>query len=448
MVAAAIPWKNSRHFITPDQKGCLPHFPSSRSNTDISLNGSARGCERPPPKSQLNYWRGRLEGLTELPLRTDWPRPKTWTGRGARLPLKLSRTLSGGIKSLSRTHNVTLFMTLLAAFQCLLCRYTQHDDIAVGSLIANRNQIEIERLIGMFANAIVLRTDLSGDPTFSEVLRRVRQVTLDAYRNQELPIEEILQALRVPRSLDRNPLFRVMFILQKASSTRLALHGLSAHSINVDPGIARSDLLLELIDEDGRLGGWLEYSTELFEAGTIKRMAAHFRTLLESIVANPEQRISRLPLLPAAERKQVVDGLESDRELGCRPLSTFSERFARQVERTPDAVAVSVGRVRLSYRGLASRASAIAGRLCREDVRRDEVVVLFAERGIDFLAAMIAVQRAGGAFLPLDPTMPAARLAQIIRHSGARIVLTTQDCTAALQADAVTGCGAESAREF
>jgi amino acid adenylation domain-containing protein len=386
----------------------------------------------PAAEEQLNYWRGRLEGLTELPLRTDWPRPETWTGRGARLPLKLSRTLSGGIKSLCRTHNATLFMTLLAAFQCLLCRYTQHDDIAVGSLIANRNQIEIERLIGMFANAVVLRTDLSGDPTFSEVLRRVRQVTLDAYRNQELPIEEILQALRVPRSLDRHPLFRVMFILQKASSTRLALHGLSARSINADPGIARSDLLLELIDEDGRLGGWLEYSTELFEAGTIKRMAAHFRTLLESIVANPEQRISRLPLLPVAERRQVVvDWNQTGTRL--RPLSTFSERFDRQVKRTPDAVAVSVGRVRLSYLELASRASAIAGRLCREDVRRDEVVVLFAERGIDFLAAMIAVQQAGVAFLPLDPTMPAARLAQIIQHSGARVVLTTLDCTAALQ---------------
>ncbi|MDE5452933.1 amino acid adenylation domain-containing protein [Bradyrhizobium sp. CSA112] len=382
--------------------------------------------------AQLNYWRGRLEGLTELPLRTDWPRPNTWTGRGARLPLTLSQTLSGGIKSLSRTHNATLFMTLLAAFQCLLCRYTQHEDIAVGSLIANRNQIETERLIGMFANAVVLRTDLSGDPSFSEVLRRVRQVTLDAYRNQELPIEEILQALRVPRSLDRNPLFRVMFILQKASLTRLALHGLSARSIDADPGIARSDLLLELIDEDGRLNGWLEYSTELFEAGTIKRMAAHFRTLLESIVANPDQRISRLPLLPVAERKQVVvDWNQTETRLP--RLSTFSERFDRQVESTPDAVAVSVGRVRLGYIELASRASAIAGRLCREDICRDEVVVLFAERGIDLLAAMIAVQRAGGAFLSLDPTMPAARLAQIIQHSCARVVLTTQDCAAALQ---------------
>lgn len=386
----------------------------------------------PAAKEQLDYWRGRLEGLTELPLRTDRPRPERWTGRGARLPLKLSRALSSRIKLLSRDHKVSLYMTLLAAFQCLLCRYTQHHDIAVGSLIANRNQTEIERLIGMFANAIVLRTDLSGDPRFSEVLRRVRQVTLDAYRNQELPVEEILRALDLPRSSDRPPLFRAMFILQRASSKHLDLNGLSARFINTDPGVARSDLLLELIDADGLVGGWIEYSTDLFEPATVTRMAAHFRALLESIVANPEEPIALLPLLPASERKQVVLDWNKTETRPPRP-GTFPERFDRQVGRTPDAIAVSVGQVRLSYLELAKRASAIAGRLRREDVRRDEVVVLLAERGIDFLAAMIAVQQAGAAFLPLDPTMPAARLAQIIRHSGACTILTTQAGAAALQ---------------
>jgi len=387
----------------------------------------------PAAKEQLDYWRGQLEGLTELPLRTDRPRPENWTGRGARIPLKLSRALSGRIKSLSRNHKVSLFMTLLAAFQCLLCRYTQHHDIAVGSLIANRNQTEIERLIGMFANAIVLRTDLSGDPTFSEVLRRVRQVTLDAYRHQELPVEEILRALNLPRSSDRTPLFRTMFLLQRAPSKRLALDGLSARSIDADPGIARSDLLLELIDVDGLLGGWIEYSTDLFEAATVTRMAAHFRTLLESIVADPEDRIDVLPLLPISERKQLVLDWNKTKTRPPRP-GTFPERFDRQVARTPDSIAVSVGQVRLSYLELARRAAVIAGRLHREDVRRDEVVVLSAERGIDFLAAMIAVQQAGAAFLSMDPSMPAARLAQIIRHSGASVILTTQAGAAALQA--------------
>jgi len=385
----------------------------------------------PAAQDQLSYWRGRLDGLAELPLRTDRPRPETRTGRGARLPLSLSRALSGRIRSLSRTHNATLYMTLLAAFQCLLYRRTQHEDIAVGSLIANRNQIQIERLIGMFANAIVLRTDLSEDPTFTGLLRRVRQVTLDAYRNQDLPIEEIMQALHAPRSGDRNALFQVMFLLQKASKSP-ALSGPSATFVDVDPGIARCDLLLELIDEDGRLSGWLEYSTDLFEARTMTRMTAQFRRLLESIVADPEQQISVLPLLPASERKQVAG--ESKTDTGSPRPGTFSERFERQVARTPDAVAVSAGGIRLSYLELASRASAIAARLSREEIGRDDVVVLLAERGIALLAAMIAVQQAGAAFLPLEPRLPEARLAQIIQHSGARVILTAQAGAAALHA--------------
>ena len=413
---------------TKDQPARLPELPLQYRHF---VERQRAWLQTPAAAEQLDYWRERLKGLAELPLRTDRPRPETRTGRGTRLPLSLSRALSGRLKSLSRTHNATLFMTLLAAFQCLLHRYTQHEDVAVGSLIANRNQIQIERLIGMFANAIVLRTDLSGDPTFSDLLRRVRQITLDAYRNQELPIEEILQALQVPRNSDGNPLFQVMFLLQKASSNP-ALSGLSANFVEVDPGIARCDLLLELIDEDGRLSGWLEYSTDLFEDPTIARMAAHFRTLLESIVADPEQPVSRLPLLPISEWKQVAGG--NDSEIRPPRMDTFSERFRRQVARTPDAVAISAGAVRLSYRELASRASAIAGRLSRADVRRDDVVVLLAERGVDLLAAMIAVQQAGGAFLPLDPALPDSRQAQMIRHSGARVILTAQANAAALQA--------------
>ena len=327
-------------------------------------------------------------------------------------------------------------MTLLAAFQCLLCRYTHHNDVAVGSLIANRNHLEIERLIGAFANVIVLRTDLSGDPTFSEVLRRVREVTLEAYRHQELPIEEILRTLRLPRSVDRNPLFRVMFILQKEPPKPLALHGLSICATEQDPGTSRSDLVLELIDKDGPLRGWLEYSNELFEVDTIKRMAAHFRMLLESIVANPDDPISRLQLLPAVERKQVVVNWNRT-QTKPSTFSNFVERFAKQVEHTPEDVAVSHGPVRLSYLELARRATSIASRLCRDRLRRNDIVVLFAERGVEFLSAMIAVQQAGGTFLPLDPTMPAKRLKKIIQHSSTRFILATHQSEAALQTDAI-----------
>jgi amino acid adenylation domain-containing protein len=412
---------------TKDRSAGLPDLPVQYRHF---VERQRAWLQTPAAAEQLGYWRERLKGLTELPLHTDRPRPEMRTGRGARLPLSLSRALSGRLKLLGRTHNATLFMTLLAAFQCLLHRYTHHDDVAVGSLIANRSQIETERLIGMFANAIVLRTDLSGDPTFSDLLRRVRQITLDAYLNQELPIEEILQALQVPRNSEGIPLFQVMFLLQKAAPN-LALSGLSANFVDVDPGVARCDLLLELNEADGRLSGWLEYSTDLFEDRTIARMAAHFRTMLESIVADPEQPVSRLPLLPISEWKQVTGG--NDGEITAPRIDTFSERFKRQVARTPEAIAVSAGPVRLSYRDLASRASAIARGLSRADVGGDDVVVLLAERGVDLLAAMIAVQQAGSAFLPLDPSLPRSRLAQMIRHSGARVILTTQANAAALQ---------------
>ena len=345
--------------------------------------------------------------------------------------LQFSRALTRAIKSLSRDHRVTVFMSLLAAFQCLLYRYTEHDDVAVGSVIANRNQIQIERLIGMFANTIILRTDLSGDPKFSEVLRRVRQVTLDAHRHQDLPIEEILQALQASRSIDRNTLFQVMFILQNPSPGAPAFPGLSVNFLDVDPGIARVDLLLELIEADERLGGWLEYSTDLFEAATMARMAEHLQTLLEAIIANPEERISRLPLVPAGEQRRVLIDW-NDTKTSFRRLGTFSERFAKQAERTPNAIAVSEGRIRLSYRELARRSSAITDRLVMEGVGPDVVVVLLSERGCDSLAAMIAVQRAGGAFLPLGPNIPPARLAQIIQHSRTPLVLAGRGCAKVL----------------
>ena len=347
-------WEELEVLYTASSKGSAARLPQLPIQYRNFVEWQREWLRTPAAEEQLSYWRAQLEGVAQLSLRADRPRPEMWTGRGARHPLKLSRTLSTKVKSLSLDHNVTLFMTLLAAFQCLLYRYTGHADIPVGSLIANRNQIQTERLIGMFANTIVLRTDLSGDPTFSEVLRRVRQVTLDAYRNQDLPIERILQALQVPRSLDRNPLFQVMFILQNASAKTPSLPELSVHFVDVDPGIARFDLMLEITDADDCLGGWLEYSTDLFESATIARMSSHLETLLEAIVANPEERICRLSLLPASECRQVlIDWNDTHRTFG-RPANFF-ERFARQAKLAPDAVAASAGLVRLSYRELERR---------------------------------------------------------------------------------------------
>ncbi|SEO02454.1 non-ribosomal peptide synthetase [Bradyrhizobium sp. OK095] len=380
-------------------------------------------AQTPAAKEQLDYWRTQLDGVTTLPLRTDRPRPEVWSGHGARHYFEFSKALSGDVRALSQDQGVTPFMTLLAVFQCLLFRHTSHEDVAIGSLIANRNQIESERLIGLFANTLILRSDFAGDPSFGEMLRRVRQVTLDAYRNQDLPIEEVLRALQIARRNDGNPLFRIMFILQNASIEAARFPGMSTRRLEVDPKVARFDITLELVEADGRFTGFFEYATDLFDAATIEDMAAQFKTLLKAVISNPEQRISRLPLLTEAERRQLLTkGHGVPANFTAR--GNLSERFDRQAKTTPNAIAVSDGRTSLSYRELARRSQAIARWLAREGVGAESVVALLAERGPDLLAAMIAVQRVGAAFLNLDPEQPPARLATILGSSCARMLLT------------------------
>ena len=379
-------------------------------------------AKTPAAKEQLDYWRTQLDGVTTLPLRTDRPRPEVWSGHGARHYLEFSRTLSADLRALSQNQGVTPFMTLLAVFQCLLFRHTGHEDVATGSLIANRNQIESERLIGLFANTLILRNDFGGDPRFGDMLRRVRQVTLDAYRNQDLPIEEVLRALQIARRSDGNPLFRIMFILQNASIEAASFSGLSTRRIEIDPKVARFDITLELVEADGRFTGFFEYATDLFDAATIEGMAAQFKTLLKSVIADPEQRISHLPLLTETEHRQLLaQGRGMPANFTTR--GNLSERFDRQVKKTPNAIAVSDGRTSLSYRELARRSQAAARWLALEGVGAEAVVALLADRGPDLLAAMIAVQRVGAAFLNLDPDQPPARLATILGSSGARMLL-------------------------
>ncbi|WP_157095894.1 condensation domain-containing protein, partial [Bradyrhizobium sp. AT1] len=376
-------------------------------------------AQTPAAKDQLDYWRTQLDGVTTLPLRTDRPRPEIWSGHGARHYLEFSRTLSAELRALSQNQGVTPFMTLLAGFQCLLFRHTGHEDVATGSLIANRNQIESERLIGLFANTLILRNDFGGDPGFSELLRRVRQVTLDAYRNQDLAIEEVLRALQIARRSDGNPLFRIMFILQNASIEAARFPGLSMRRLEIDPKVARFDITLELVEADGRFTGFFEYATDLFDAATIEAMAAQFKSLLKAVIADPEQRISRLPLLTEAERRQL---LATGRGVPANFTTSgnLSERFDRQARTTPNAIAVTDGRASLSYRELARRSQAIARLLVREGIGPESVVALLADRGPDLLAAMIGVQRAGAAFLNLDPDQPPARLTTILGSSCAR----------------------------
>ncbi|WP_298873277.1 non-ribosomal peptide synthetase [uncultured Bradyrhizobium sp.] len=403
------------------RKGSVTALPSAGFQYRDFARWQQSWAQTPAAKEQLDYWRTQLDGVTTLPLRTDRPRPEVWSGHGGRHYFEFSKTLSADIRTLSQNQGVTPFMALLAVFQCLLFRHTGHEDVATGSLIANRNQIESERLIGLFANTLILRNDFSGDPSFGELLRRVRQVTLDAYRNQDLPIEEVLRALQIARRSDGNPLFRIMFILQNASIEAARFPGLSTRRLEVDPEVARFDITLELVEAEGRFSGFFEYATDLFDPATIEGMADQFKTLIKAAIANPEQRISRLPLLTVAERRGL---LTKGRATDFAARGQVCERFERQAKKTPNAVAISDSNLSLSYRELARRSQAIAGWLAREGVGAETVVALLADRGPDLLAAMIAVQRVGAAFLNLDPEQPPARLATILGSSCANVLLT------------------------
>src|SRR4028118_1036117 len=290
-------------------------------------------------ETQLAYWKQQLDTLPLLNLPTDRPRPATPTYRGATQFLELPKSLSEELEALSQRQGVTLFMTLLAAFQTLLYRYTQQEDIVVGSAIANRNRREIEGLIGFFVNSLVLRTNLSGNPTFLELLDRVREVALGAYAHQDLPFEKLVEELHPERNLSYHPLFQVAFSLQNTPIEALELPGLTLSWLEFDTPSAKFDLELHLWESPEGLRGQVIYSTDLFDDTTITRMLGHFQTLLKGIVANPQQRLGKLSILKESERHQLLVEW-NDTQTNYPKDLCIHQLFEAQLEQTPDAIAL------------------------------------------------------------------------------------------------------------
>jgi len=374
----------------------------------------------------LAYWRDHLAGApTVLDLPTDRHRPPTQTFRGATYSTLLPTALLEALKRLSQDENATLYMTLLAAFHTLLHRYTGRDDILVGSPIAGRTHVETEPLIGFFVNTLVLRGDLSGDPSFRELLARTRETALDAYAHQDLPFERLVADLQPPRDPGRNPLVQVLFTLQNAPRTDFQLAGLTAHPLRVDTGTAKFDLSLFMIETLEGAHAAFEYNTDLFDAPTIARLADHFRTLLEGVVADPDQPISALPLLTDAERRQLLVDWNNTRT--DYPHDTcIHELFAAQAARTPDAIAVVYEDDQLTYAELDQRANQLAHYLRRRGVGPDVLVGLCVERSVEMVVALLGILKAGGAYVPLDPAYPAERLAFMLQDSQAPVLLSQQ----------------------
>jgi amino acid adenylation domain-containing protein len=395
----------------------------------------------------LDYWRRQLEGVAPLELRTDRPRPVVRTARGASIAFVLPQELSGALLALSRREGVTPFMTLLAAFQTLLHRYTGQDDITVGSPIANRNRAETEGLIGYFVNMLALRIDLSGDPTFCALLGRVRDVALGAFEHQDLPLEILVETLQPERDVSRTPLFQVMFVLQNNRMPDLDRQELTLTPLAPDEGTgtAKFDLTLALHETPQGFAGAIEYNTDLFDTATIERMFGHFRSLLESVAADPERRISRLSLLTEQERSAILrqgnhpapSGRGPSSDSGPRspgsedgPLSPGSKRLARiherfevQVRRTPEAEALVFENVRLTYAELNHRANRLANHLRRLGVGPEIRVGLCVDRLDDAVTGLLGVLKAGGAYLPLDPSLPPQRLAYLIDDARVAVLL-------------------------
>lgn len=374
-------------------------------------------------ETQLDYWRQQLADLPAIDLPTDRSRPAVQSYRGATQYLELSPSLTEALEHLSGQTEVTLFVTLLTAFQILLFRYTGQTDLAIGTPIANRNHSQTEELIGFFVNLLVMRADLSGQPTVRSLLHQVRSIALDAYSHQDLPFERLVEDLQPTRSLSHTPLIQVMFALQSAPTPPLDLAGLTLEFMEVESQVAKFDLTLSIENTGQGLKGSLEYSTDLFDAATIARLLQHFQILLTGMVANPDQAIAELPLLSATERQQVlIDWNQTKVDYSQKRL--VHQQFEAQVEKTPGKIALQFPTEQFTYQALNERANHLAHQLQQLGVKSDGLVGLCCDRSPEWVIGMLAILKAGGAYVALDPHLPDDRLKGMLHDAGVAIVLT------------------------
>lgn len=383
-------------------------------------------------KTQLDFWQAQLQGkLPVLDLPTDRPRGTVPTSQGAIYKFTLPVRLTQKLTELSRHHNATLFMVLLAAFQTLLYRYTGQTDILVGSLIANRNRADIEHLIGFFVNTLVIRTNLKGNPTFQELLGKVRETTLQAYAHQDVPFERVVEAVQPVRLLSHTPIFQVVFAMQNAPTQPVSLSEISLEPIEVNRGTTKFDITLFIEEIDAGLSGTLEYNTDLFEAATIQRMAGHWQTLLQAAAEAPYTPVNQLPMLTPSEKQQMLVAW-NDNVLPYDQTICLHEIINRQAIQQPDAIALIYGEEEMTYADLDGKAELLAVYLRSLGVKPETLVGVFMARTPNLIVALLGILKAGGAYIPLDPMYPPDRIAYMLKDAQAAIVLTQSDLLSSL----------------
>jgi amino acid adenylation domain-containing protein len=375
-------------------------------------------------QSEISYWRKQLRApLAVMDLPTDRPRPTAMRFQGAIHRQILGADVQESVRTFAIAGKTTPFVVLLGAFKILLFRYSSQTDVIVGTATAGRSGTELEKLIGLFINNLVLRTDLSGNPTGKDVIARVRDTVLSAFAHENAPLDYLVDVLHPQRELNRTPLFQVMFILQNFSAAKPELPGVTLEPLEFDPGTSRYDLTIEASeDEHHRLRLLWQYNTDLFDASTIERMQQNYVQVLEQMIAQPQLPISDLPIVNPAERRQLMAPIERV----AYPELCIHEWFAQQAARTPDAVAVVCGSERLSYRELQGRVNRLANRLRAMGVGPDVLAALCLQRSVDMLVAVLAVLTAGSAYVPLDPQYPSERLAFMLDDSGAAVLVTEE----------------------
>ncbi|WP_216840976.1 condensation domain-containing protein, partial [Acidobacterium sp. S8] len=382
----------------------------------------------------VGYWKKKLGGdLPVLELPTDHRRPPSRSFRGRRSFINIPTELVEDLERVSRKENATLFMSLFAIFNVLLMKYSRQMDLLVGTPVGGRLHSDFENLIGFFANTLVLRTDLSGNPTFTQLLKRVHETTLEAYQHQNVSFDQLVEELQPERELDRSPIFQVLFTLHNAPAPQ-NLDGIFQMSlVEFESSFSRFDLSVDIysLPVGGGYRCEFEYSTDLFEEGTIRQMQGHYVRLLEEVVKDGERRIGELPLLSAGEREEVLQAWNQTSR-GRAGYRTVAEWFGAQASETPDGIAVEMGDQALSYAELDAWSSRVAAGLRKRGIGREAVVGLYVSRSVEMVVCLLGIMKAGGAYLPLDPGYPSHRIAYLVKDSGVSLIVTEKSLLSSL----------------
>jgi amino acid adenylation domain-containing protein len=377
----------------------------------------------------INYWKEHLRTADDvINLPTDRPRPAMVTGRGAALPFEIPAELTRKLRALSRQENLTLFMTLLGGLQLLLSRYSGQQSISIGSPVANRHQSEVENLIGFFVNTLVFCTDLSGDPDFRELLRRVRHITLEAYAHQAVPFEQVVEAVQPERSLSHTPLFQVMLVLNNFSglrSQKLQMGDVQISGYDLPRETARFDLTFEISENRDTLSGSVEYNTDLYNRETVAQIVAHWQQLLAAMTADVTQKAFHVPLISDEELQQRTAEWRTGEKFPVREVAAH-HLFEEYALTQPEAIALMLNGQQLTYATLNQQADLLANYLIKSGVEMEEIVGVMMGRSFEMITGILGTMKAGAAYLPLDPNYPAERLRYMIEDSGLRVLLTQQ----------------------